>query len=199
MTQPNGKIAEQLWLRAHEHIRRGNLAQAVRDLAKSFEILKALSDPRLRQVHEKWVSVHKLYKEEKAQGGGHAGAADAKTLQAQAETAANNGDLPRAITLYQRILGNQPQNELARERLNELKLAQERERQLAQKAAVARKPAVVLPAQPSPQSVIEQNFGAPAAVAQSVPVAATPRPEGGDKVMYLESLLERIASRKRAG
>ena len=91
MNAPNAKIAEQLWLRAHESIRRGELASAVRDLAKAFEILKALQDPRLAQVHARWVDVHKMYKEEAGGGATTRTAQKAeapRTLQAQAEAAA---------------------------------------------------------------------------------------------------------------
>ncbi len=211
MNQPNAKIAEQLWLRAHDHIRRGNLAQAVRDLAKSFEILKALGDPRIRQVHEKWIAVHKLYKEEQQSGGPtrSVAQADAKTLQAQAEEAANRGDLTRAITLYQRVLGGAPDNELARERLAELKRADERARELqaqrAQPAPVAQPAPAAQPVTPTP-AYAEQPAPAAAAAPEVVhtqpmtaPVrSASSTADNAGQVAYLETLLARIQERRRA-
>lgn len=171
MNAPNAKVAEQLWLRAHESIRRGELANAVRDLAKAFEILKALQDPRLAQVHARWVDVHRMYKEESARGGARAAEKPEapKTLQAQAEAAANEGDIQRAIALYEKIVAESPANELAKERLSELRQAKERAEALSRPpqpaAPVASAPVATAPAATAP---------AAAAPAATAPVATTP-------------------------
>jgi tetratricopeptide (TPR) repeat protein len=82
-------LAEQLWLKAHAEVKTGNLAQSVRDLAKCYELLKVLKDPRLAQVHRRWVEVHKLYQQRKAraQAAHHAQLAQAQAAQAQAAQA----------------------------------------------------------------------------------------------------------------
>ena len=55
------QTAEQLWVKAHELVKAGQLAHAVRDLARCYEILKAAQDPRLSQVHRRWIEVHQVY------------------------------------------------------------------------------------------------------------------------------------------
>jgi hypothetical protein len=245
----DAKTAEQLWLKAHEEVKKGNLAQAVRDLAKCYEMLKALKDPRLAQVHGRWVEVHKLYQARKAkaaqQAGGQQAAAqqaaaqqaaaqraaeearrqaeaearrkaeeearlraqaeeearraaeeearrqaeaaaaaaaaaaapqavvaeprfspeEASTLEQEAEAAANAGDLGKAVGLYERVVAGQPGNELAAERLAELRAAASR----AEGYATA-PPQVTGPADSSVEA----------------------------RVAFLEDLLGRIGERRRA-
>ena len=220
MNQPDIRVAEQLWVRAHEAIKRGNLPQAVRDLAKSFEILRALQDPRMRQVHAKWVATHKAYLEEKEAGGRQPQASvDYRTLQAQAETAANSGQLGEAIRIYEQVVEGQPENELALERIAELKQAQHRAVELGasapaeviteQPAPVAEQPAIVAqePAADAEQPVVLEQEPAvaqePAAVVeQPVVLAEEPAPaaatDGVDQqVAFLESLLGRVQERRR--
>lgn len=198
-TTPQGEqtaaAAEQLWLRAHEWIRRGNLAQGVRDLAKSFEILKTLKDPRVRQVHAKWVEVHKLYTEEQKAGAARPVEREQPiaTLQAEAEAAANTGKLDVAIALYGKLVAGQPQNELARERLLELQQAKRRADELS-----GATPANA-PHQSGWQPQSAPAHSAPVVVARAaepapvVAQAAAPK----DPVAFLESLLLRVEQNKR--
>lgn len=206
MTQPTppgemtAAAAEQLWLRAHEWIRRGNLAQGVRDLAKSFEILKALKDPRVRQVHAKWVEVHKLYTEEQKSGVGRPLERDQPiaTLQAEAEAAANTGKLDVAIALYGKIVAAQPSNELARERLVELQQAKGRADELSGVAKSAAQPA---PAQQAPTQHAPGWHQKPTTSSAQVqaPVVVQPVAKAApmDPVAYLETLLVRVEENKR--
>ena len=53
--------SEQLWISAHDHIGRGELALAVRELAQCFALLEAANDPRLYEVHKRWIEVHAMY------------------------------------------------------------------------------------------------------------------------------------------
>lgn len=130
-------IAEQLWGRAHDEVKRGNFAQAVRDLAQCFQILQGNNDPRLYEVHRRWTEVHQMYLEDGAREQ-QKPAADTVTWQAQAEAAANAGDLAQAIALYERVRAQNAGNELVAERLSELYGAQQRAAQLrAPAAAVA--------------------------------------------------------------
>jgi colicin import membrane protein len=217
----DAKAAEKLWLEAHEHVKNGNLAQGVRDLAKCYEMLKALKDPRLPQVHRRWVEVHKLYQARKqqqqaqqqqaaaqqaeqqaaaqAQAAAEAQAqaaaqarqqaaaneaiqvearaqADAAmSLEEHAETAANAGDLDKAVALYERIVTEQPTNELARERLAELRAASGRAAEMSGGA------------RPSPAEA------AAVAPGQAAPAAAPV-----DDVAFLEGLLSRVQERRRS-
>ena len=120
--------AEQLWVTAHEHVRRGDFASATRDLAACFAILQEHNDPRLAEVHRRWTEVHQLAVEEAAQGKSAPAAAtqQAPNLEAEAEAAVNAGDLDGAIALYERALAQRPDNELIAERLIELRNARPR-------------------------------------------------------------------------
>lgn len=278
----DAKRAEQLWITAHEHVKQGNLAQAVRDLASCYEMLKALRDPRLAQVHRRWVEVHKLYQERKArakaaasqsqaipvqgqpqgqapashsqavpvQGPGQAVArgpgapaaqsspfgqmpttqvppaqpaatrpasastpdlpqvgtnepvraeprfsqAEARTLGEEAEAAANAGKLDEAIALYERLVADSPSNELARERLVELRAARARKSEMSGPEARAPHVAASLP----PSSVVANV--APASAAPGKPGVSPrsfpPGPEGD--VAFLEALLQQVQERARA-
>src|SRR5687767_14757807 len=93
--------AEQLWARAHEHVKRGDFAQAVRDLAACFQILQTHNDPRVYEVHRRWTEVHQMYLEDGAREQPAQKAAANPSVEAEAEAAANAGDLDRAIALYE--------------------------------------------------------------------------------------------------
>lgn len=280
----DAKRAEQLWLTAHEHVKQGNLAQAVRDLASCYEMLKALKDPRLAQVHRRWVEVHKLYQERKArakaasqsqaipvqapasqsqavpvqarapasqsqavpvqtpgQAPGQAPASsspfgqmartqvppvepaptrpasastpdlpvvasnepvrveprfsqtEARTLQEEAEAAANAGHLEQAIALYTRLIEQAPGNELARERLAELKAAAARKDEMSGPHA---RPAHVAQTLPTP-SVVASAPGAAERVAPGVSPRSFPPGSDGD-VAFLQALLQQVQERARA-
>jgi hypothetical protein len=138
MTTPTTQQAEALWVTAHEHVRRGDFASATRDLAQCFAILQANNDPRLPEVHRRWTEVHQLAVEEAAQGRAAVAqpAQTAVSLEAEAEAAANAGNLEEAISLYERALAQRPDNELVAERLTELKNARPRAAALTSTAPV---------------------------------------------------------------
>ncbi len=271
----DAKQAEQLWLTAHENVKQGNLAQAVRDLSTCYEMLKALKDPRLPQVHRRWVEVHKLYQERKARAKAAAAAqaapqpgasvtvparavaaqpiaaqpiaaqpiaaqpiaaqpiaaqpiaaqpavaqpavaqpavaqpiaaqpvvaaastepvrveprfsqAEARTLGEEAEAAANAGDLERAIALYARVVEQHPSNELAKERMAELKAASARKSEMSGPHA---RPAHIAASLPSSSVVAAPGAGTPA--------GRFPAGTEGD-VAFLEALLQQVQERGRA-
>ena len=138
MTTPTTQQAEQLWVSAHEHVRKGDFASATRDLAACFQILQEHNDPRLPEVHRRWTEVHQLAVEEAAQGkiAPVVVAAHSPSLEAEAEAAANAGDLEGAIGLYEQALAARPDNELVAERLTELKNARPRAAELTSTAPV---------------------------------------------------------------
>ncbi|MDP2341409.1 MAG: hypothetical protein Q8O67_10645 [Deltaproteobacteria bacterium] len=142
MTAPGTtQQAEHLWVTAHEHVRRGDFAAATRDLSACFQILQALKDPRVAEVHKRWTEVHKLYVEDGARAAPSTSKpVAAPTLEAEAEAAANAGNLENAILLYEQALQKQPQNELVAERLIELRAARPRAAELTEKRS---EPAVV--------------------------------------------------------
>ena len=57
---------EELWQRAHELVRRGDFANAVRDLSLCYQTLQERQDPRLYEVHKRWTEVHQMYLEDGA-------------------------------------------------------------------------------------------------------------------------------------
>jgi tetratricopeptide (TPR) repeat protein len=124
-TASDAKTAEALWARAHDHVKRGDFANAVRDLAQCFQILQALQDPRVYEVHKRWTEVHRMYMED-GQRKPEPVASKAPSLEAEAETAANAGDLDKAIALYRQAQQQNPENELITERLVELTQAKQR-------------------------------------------------------------------------
>ena len=196
MNQPDAKVAEKLWMRAHEAVRRGELARAVKDLAKAFEILKALKDPRLAQVHARWVDVHKMYKEEAAKGGARKAEAESKlkTIQAEAEAAANAGDLDKAIALYEQAVQQSPENELAKERLEELRQAKTRATNLSHPPQAAA-PAAAAPVVEQAAPVVEQAASEPS-LASAAAGHAPGSVEG--KVAFLEALSARVQQRRKS-
>lgn len=238
----DARMAEQLWVKAHELVKAGQLAQAVRDLAKCYELLKAAGDPRLPQVHRRWIEVYKLYQERQkhaqaaqqaapqatsaarpaaknapatqaapahsapaASGppsGGQAlhaapsaqpaaafqsapsarpeaepSAQGLRNLGEEAETAANQGNLPKAIALYEQILRLFPQNELAKERLAELRAAHAK----AEAMRTAR----------------ASEDAAARGLASAEPKRGPLRVK--EKVAFLEGLLRQVEERRRAG
>lgn len=261
----DAKQAEQLWLKAHEHVKQGNLGQAVRDLSSCYEMLKALKDPRLAQVHRRWVDVHKLYQERKARAKAAQAAqgaaqpvqpavtqqpaqqvapqrtpqpaqpvapqstpqstpqvapqrapqpspqqasapvapvvpaaakadepvrveprfsqAEARTLGEQAEAAANAGNLDQAIALYTRVVDGHPTNELAKERIAELKAAAARKVEMS---GAERRPAHFASTLPAGQVMV----GAAASGPKTAGVV--------DDVAFLEQLLAQVQERRRA-
>jgi tetratricopeptide (TPR) repeat protein len=205
---PRYTPSELLWLRAHEHVRRGEFAQAVRLLAQCYSLLEQAKDPRVHEVHRRWTEVHKMYLEDGARAAGAAKQA-VSSLQGQAEEAANRGDLVQAISLYERLIAASPQNELARERLQELQSAKHRADDL-QRPATAPATAPVMAMQDAPVGMksldvsiefFEEN-NTLAAPAQSQPVAVVEQRPSRDAVAsdvpFLEELLVRIHQRRRA-
>jgi tetratricopeptide (TPR) repeat protein len=196
--------SELLWLRAHEHVRRAEFAQAVRLLAQCYALLEQARDPRLYEVHRRWGEVHQMYLEDGARQNTATKTDTQTTLQAQAEEAANVGDLPRAIDCYERLVAQSPQNELAKERLSELRAAKARADEL-QRPAAAPNPA------PSPVTTphtapVMQSSDAPVGmksidvvidVADEAEPAAQPRDAVAADVPFLQELLVRIQQRRR--
>jgi hypothetical protein len=156
--------AEMLWVRAHDAVRRGELASAVKDLSRCYEILHAQNDPRVYEVHRRWTEVHQMYLEDGARE--PAPAVDAEnTLEKQAEAKANAGDLDGAIALYQQAADAQPHNELVSERLHELIAAKRRADELTgpKAAAPASAPQTAqAPAAPAPSIASVDPFQAAA-------------------------------------
>lgn len=127
---------EELWQRAHELVRRGDFANAVRDLSLCYQTLQAAQDPRLYEVHKRWTEVHQMYLEDGARQSEPA-VAKSPSIEAEAEAAANAGDLDRAISLYEEASAQSPGNELVRERLGELRAAKQRAAELSTPAPAA--------------------------------------------------------------
>lgn len=136
------QTAEMLWARAHELVKKGDFASAVRDLAACFQTLQALGDPRVYEVHKRWTEVHQMYLEDGARQAAEPQAQVTTSIEAEAEAAANSGDLETALELYQNAAQQNPQNELVRERIAELTAAIRRAEELARgKAAPTTEPA----------------------------------------------------------
>lgn len=155
---------EELWQRAHELVRRGDFANAVRDLSLCYQMLQAQQDPRLYEVHKRWTEVHQLYLEDGARQS-EPPAQNNPSVEAEAEAAANAGELDRAIELYESAAAQSPGNELVRERLGELRAAQRR-------AAELSSPPIASPSNPAPaagSALAEDDWS-------DVAVASSPRP-----------------------
>lgn len=94
------QTAEQLWVKAHELVKAGQLAHAVRDLARCYEILKAAQDPRLSQVHRRWIEVHQVYlrrsQKAKAAKAGAALAQSTASVDASTDASAPASDVSSA-------------------------------------------------------------------------------------------------------
>ncbi len=151
MTTPSPtQQAEAYWVRAHEQVRRGEFAGAVRDLAACFKLLQSVGDPRLPEVHRRWTEVHRMAVEDQASGkpSTPAAAVPSPSIEAEAEAAANAGNLEEAISLYERALAAKPENELVSERLTELKNARPRAAELG----------VAVEAAPAAERVVEASI-----------------------------------------
>ena len=197
MTTPTPvQQAEALWVRAHEHVRRGDFAPAVRDLAACFKLLQTAGDPRLPEVHRRWTEVHKLAVEEAAQGRtapATPAVTAAPSLEAEAEAAANAGNLEEAISLYERALHNRPDNELVRERLMELRNARPRAAELGVVSPTS-PTSQAEPTSPTPDARAEPTQATQAAITgeaiaaaididfdiDSAPMRPAPGPQAGD-------------------
>lgn len=223
MTYDGRMNAEQLWSRAHEQVKRGDFASAVRDLAQCFQMLQAAKDPRVYEVHKRWTEVHQMYLED-GQRQSQPPAEKAPSVEAEAEAAANAGDLDRAIALY----GEAGQTELVKERVAELNQAKKRAAELSGKPApaeddwsevsVENTPSPVQPSK-APTMAVEdapigmQSLDVPFSVGPAIdsfqadelplegrtsappkPVASAPAAE----LAFLEELLVRVASNRRA-
>ena len=172
---------EELWQRAHELVRRGDFANAVRDLSLCYQTLQERQDPRLYEVHKRWTEVHQLYLEDGARPSAPEPAAG-PTLEAEAEAAANAGDLAQAIALYQRAAEQSPGNELVRERLGELRAARARAAEMsAPPVAAAAQPASQLAEDDWSDVAVESSPGAAAGAGVAV-VAIDVELELGDAV-----------------
>ena len=167
--------AEQLWTRAHEHVKRGEFAEAVRDLAQAFQILQAANDPRLYEVHRRWTEVHQMYVEDGArQQQAQAQAQQTPSIEAQAEAAANAGELEKAITLYQELVRARPDHELARERLQELLQARTRAQDLVSGRSIEPTPAAAAPEDDWSDINVDDSGPRAASPAPAAPVEASP-------------------------
>lgn len=212
MSEALVKQAESLWFKAHESIRAGNLPQAARELAESFEILKELQDPRLRQVHEKWVDVYRILESDtkSISAPQQQATQEFSTLQAQAEEAANRGDLTDAIRIYQAIVTQDDTNELALERFHELNAALVKARDYNDNVAsegslhtAARQPSEPEHVQPDAANQIGRQddpslTSTPHAPEEEPPKSAQTYRLEDEKIAFLEDLLQQIRQRKRA-
>jgi hypothetical protein len=198
----NNHTADEHWILANEAASIGQLYLACHYLSQAFGQYAMAGDARIAQVHARWTELHR---DLVAQGGvpDLPNAAPAESnLHEEAEAAVNSGDLPRGIALYERIVAASPENELANERLVELKAANARANELA--------PPTPAPT-PAPQAVAPAPAPAPEPTADIIeldtemdfsaePISATPTGGGAAaKVAKLEMLLQRIASRRKAG
>lgn len=172
---------EELWQRAHELVRRGDFANAVRDLSLCYQTLQERQDPRLYEVHKRWTEVHQMYLEDGARIS-EPPAAAAPSVEAEAESAANAGNLEKAIELYERAARENPSNELVRERLGELRAARARAAELTSPASAQPARPVVATAEDDWSDVaVESSPGADQAVAAvdvaiDIDIAETPKP-----------------------
>lgn len=171
---------EELWQRAHELVRRGDFANAVRDLSLCYQALQERQDPRLYEVHKRWTEVHQMYLEDGARVS-EPQATAALSVEAEAESAANAGNLEGAIELYERAAQQSPGNELVRERLGELRAARARAAELTSPASAQPARSVVATAEDDWSDVaVESSPGAGGSTAAvdvdiDIDVAETPQ------------------------
>ncbi|MFZ9886561.1 MAG: hypothetical protein ACO3JL_03570 [Myxococcota bacterium] len=105
---------------------------------------------------------------------------EATSLAEQAESLVNEGELAAGVALYERLVVENPGNELAAERLAELRAAAARDETLAKVASSWGATS------PSEESVaVSSGAGGPASA--------------HDDVAFLEELLQRVEARRRAG
>jgi tetratricopeptide (TPR) repeat protein len=198
--------AESLWFQAQESIRSGDLVQAARELSASFEILKHFQDPRLRQVHAKWIDVYQILQADTQSIQARSPektTARFQTEQAQGEAAANAGDLATALQYYSRVVAQDPDNELARERFQELREASQKAQQYQERNHLE-----AVPSQPSTSGLSSANQGAEVeaqneavtalqtADAPAEPVARSVSLHD-QQIAFLEGLLDQIQSRRK--
>ena len=116
--------AEHSWVTAHEHVRRRDFAAATREFASCFDILQALHDPRVPEVHRRWTETVQLSREQAAQAVTPSLApASAMALASDAPVDFNRDDLEQAILVYENALRNRPDNEGVGQRLAALRAA----------------------------------------------------------------------------
>lgn len=108
-----------LWQRSQEHVRRSQFAAAAADLAEAYALLEAAEDPSMYAVQVRWLEVYRAGAEESARPAVFI--EEVRAPEERAEAAANRGDFAEAIALYDEIVLAQPHNELAAERLDELR------------------------------------------------------------------------------
>ncbi len=198
--------AESLWFQAQESIRSGDLVTAVRELAASFEILKHYQDPRLRQVHAKWIDVYQILQADTQSiqtRSEETPTARFQTEQARGEAAANAGDLETALQYYSSVIAQDPHNELARERFRELQKATHRAQEYQSRNLLD-----AAPGQPSSSIDASANQGAGAqtatrpiptpreTAAQAEPIAQIQSLED-QQIAFLEGLVDQIQSRRK--
>ncbi|MBI1945186.1 MAG: hypothetical protein HYS27_05795 [Deltaproteobacteria bacterium] len=176
---------EELWQRAHELVRRGDFANAVRDLSLCYQTLQERQDPRLYEVHKRWTEVHQMYLEDGARPSPPQQPASA-SLEAEAEAAANAGDLEGAIARYQQAAAASPGNELVRERLGELRAARARAAELS---SPVRPAAAASPRAEDDWSDVDLDMNAAApATAPAVGPTAAPVMAAEDAPVGMQSL-----------
>jgi hypothetical protein len=142
----------------------------LRDLAQAFQILQAANDPRLYEVHRRWTEVHQMYVEDGARQQPKAQVQEKPTAEAEAEAAANAGDLERAIALYEQVVRERPSHELARERLQELLQARARAHDLTSGRSVEPTAAEPTAAEPTAAEPTAAELAVPSAQAHATVV-----------------------------
>ena len=189
--------AERLWAQAHEFVRRGDFAAAVRDLARCYALLEEAADPRIADVHRRWTEVHQMYLEDGARPAAPA-VAQPDSREAEAEDAANRGDLEHAIGLYEQIAAAAPHNELVRERVAELRAAQQRRDELVRPGpAVSLAPALDGPEAPQglppPKStgIVMDEVGVDLSAAEAPATGWSPSPVAPSEPQTADAFFDR--------
>lgn len=176
---------------AEREVRRGNFKDAV----AIYEALvraqpgEASLAARLETLREMLQPMELVHPKAAAATGRADGPGDAVH---EAEAAANRGDLHGAISLYERLVAERPDNPLFAERLEELRALA---RDPVQRGAMPRSrpaPPMAPPrVRPSPDPAIPTRWDA----ASSAPPASDPLPD--DPVACLEALLDRVRRHRR--
>jgi hypothetical protein len=125
-------------------------------------------------VHKRWTEVHQMYVED-GRRQSQPPLEAARSTEEEAETAANGGDLPKAIALYRELVEKSPGNELVRERLSELEAAHARATQIVTPAVAGAAAAHARTAAAAPTT----TTSAPRAEDDWSDIAVTPVPRGG--------------------
>lgn len=175
-----------LWQRSQEHVRRSQFAAAAADLAEAYSLLEAAEDPSMYAVQVRWLEVYRAGAEESARPAVFI--EEVRAPEERAEAAANRGDFAEAIALYDEIVLAQPHNELAAERLDELR----------QFAGLPPRPKNNVNTMPA-VSIVE-----PSVVTLDATPDATATPTTnivdakGKRIDLLQTLLARVRERRRA-